>query len=213
MTNDKPCADCGQERGQGGARGLCKSCYYKRRRRGTLAERAKLRHSYEEYLTRIVPDENGCWLWPGFVNKGGYGMHSTHGLAHVRAYEDRYGPVPPKHDVGHACHDADSSCQDWRTCQHRRCVNPDHLVAQTRSENLRARPWVKTHCIRGHELRPDNVYVIKSTGSRQCKPCARIVRAERAARQQAVRRLSAIPVPRVSSESEVPCLSTPRSGK
>jgi hypothetical protein len=29
----------------------------------------------------------------------------------------------------------------------------------------------KTHCLRGHELSTDNVYVIPSTGGRQCRMC------------------------------------------
>jgi len=178
MADDNRCLDCGQERRSGGARGLCKSCYYKRRRRDSLDELPKRNRSFEEHLASIVPDENGCWLWPGHVNGGGYGVTGRHTPAHVKSYRRHVGPVPRKHDVGHICHDDDDSCQDWRTCTHRRCVNPTHLKVQTRSENLLARPYRKTHCKRGHELTPDNVYVIPQTGSRQCIPCVRIVSAE-----------------------------------
>lgn len=189
MPNDNCCLDCGKDPiGNGGARGLCKSCYYKRRRRGLLTELPTRNRSFEEHLAAIVPNENDCWPWPGFVNQGGYGMTGRHTQAHVASHRHHIGPVPRKHDVGHICHDKDPDCQDWRTCQHRRCVNPEHLVAQTRSENLLARPYKQTHCKRGHELTLENVHVIPQTGSRQCLPCERLVRAEYRDRRNALRR-------------------------
>lgn len=212
MTNDRCCLDCGQQRSvnrnQCGARGLCKSCYYKRRRRGTLHELPKRNHSFEEYLARIVPDGNGCWPWSGPINPLGYGTTGRHGSAHIRSYRHHVGPIPKGLQVGHTCHDNDPTCQDWRVCTHRRCINPEHLALQTRSENVSARPWIKSHCIRGHELSPENVYVIKSTGARQCKPCVRYLRelnkGERNARRRAraqraalAARQSAQPVPEI----------------
>jgi len=220
MSDDNACLDCGKERRAGGARGLCKSCYYRRRRRGTLGEHAKRTHSFEEHLATIVPDENGCWLWPGFVNDNGYGVTKKHTAAHVASYEHHIGPVPEKYDVGHACHDKDLDCQDWRTCTHRRCINPDHLVAQTRSENLKARPHRQAHCKRGHELSPENVKINRTSGSRQCQLCVRLlreanrdkrnVRRRAAARQAAIaaqqftRPVPGMPEPRPTADSPIP---------
>jgi hypothetical protein len=33
---------------------------------------------------------------------------------------------------------------------------------------------LKTHCLRGHEFTPENTYVAKTTGFRQCKECGRL---------------------------------------
>ncbi|HEY9417647.1 MAG TPA: hypothetical protein VIQ30_23050 [Pseudonocardia sp.] len=211
MSDDNVCLDCGQERRpREGARGLCKSCYYKRHRRGLLDSAAKRNRSFEEHLAAIVPDENGCWPWPGNINPGGYGMTGKETPAHVQSYRHHIGPVPKKHDVGHACHDKDETCQDWRTCTHRRCINPEHLIAQTRSENLLARPHRKTHCKRGHELIPENVYVIPQTGSRQCLLCVPIARAALSKRKREQRRQAEIaartfatPVPGVPDQRSI----------
>lgn len=188
MRNDKPCLDCGQERKpRSGARGLCGTCYSRSRCHGSLAALPKQNLSFKEHLARIVPDENGCWPWPGFITKKGYGHSSRR--AHILSYEYHIGPVPEDHDIGHTCHDRDKSCQDWRTCTHRRCVNPEHLKAQTRSENLRARPYRKSHCKNGgHELTPDNVYVFK-TGKRECRACRIAKSREYQRRKRATKRL------------------------
>jgi hypothetical protein len=167
--------------------------------------------SFEEHLARVVPDENGCWPWPGFVNQSRYGVTGRHTNAHVRSYEYFIGPVPEGHDVGHLCHDQDLSCQDWRICTHRQCVNPAHLKPMTRSDNLTSRPWRKQFCIRGHELSPENVYIIKQTGGRQCVPCKRmLVAAKREKINARKRELAAmkravvlLPTQRVATDSPI----------
>lgn len=211
MSDGKPCLDCGKDpRGTGGARGLCKSCYYKRRLRGTLDEVPKLTHSFEEHLATVVPDENGCWPWPA-VGEGGYGYAGANGTAHVRSYEHHIGPVPDGFDVGHVCHDRDLECPGGVTCRHRRCVNPDHLAPQTRSENLRLKRKQQV-CKRGHDLTPENVYVIPQTGGRQCRRCVRLLKAEKRERaerqaeiaaQEFVRPAPGMPDPRPATTSPI----------
>ncbi len=96
----------------------------------------------EKILNGIVVDENGCWVWQG-AHAVGYGKvwmkgksHSTHKVAYI----EWIGPVPEGKDVGHKCHDeaVEKGLCDGGECSHRLCCNPDHLKAETRSENLNA---------------------------------------------------------------------------
>lgn len=71
---------------------------------------------------------SGCWLWLGQVSNRGYGIFRTSkrskwNFAHRVAYMAAHGSVAPGLDVAHVCHV-------------RSCVNPQHLVAATRSENM-----------------------------------------------------------------------------
>ena len=171
MPNDRCCLDCGQHQSEWTAsagRGLCGKCLYRRQSRG-LELPPPLRLSFEQRLAAMDKPEGECWPWTGYVNKYGYGGLGSNEGAHVRSYIHHKGPVPPGFQVGHGCHDRDPSCRKVQKCPHRSCVNPDHLVLQTRSENLRAR-HPRTHCMRGlHELTPDNVYI--KSGSRTCRAC------------------------------------------
>ena len=70
------------------------------------------------------PEPNsGCWLWTRAITSTGYG-HTGQGLAHRISYCAWKGHIPEAYDIDHLC----------RT---KLCVNPDHLEAVTRSENLR----------------------------------------------------------------------------
>lgn len=61
-------------------------------------------------------------------------------------------------------------------CRVRRCINPDHLEAVTRHENiLRGESVIaklarKTHCSKGHPFDAQNTYQ-RLTGGRDCKAC------------------------------------------
>jgi hypothetical protein len=68
---------------------------------------------------------SGCHIWQGRLNKAGYGLlYFDHRLspAHRLTWQQKYGPIPPGMILRHRC---DVKC----------CVNPDHLVPGTRSEN------------------------------------------------------------------------------
>ena len=126
---------------------------------------------------RIVVAEDGCWLWVGHCNRGGYGIlggRPRPQLAHRLVWAALVSSDVPEH-LHHRL-----------TCA-KRCVNPDHLTGTTNAEHPDSAPrWqaAKTHCKQGHEFTPENTYR-PSRGGRKCRTCAREVEARRAARLRA----------------------------
>lgn len=119
----------------------------------------------------VAPEPNsGCWLWTGHVNNAGYGMLTRRAvskspmLAHRFMFSVVRGPIPHGAEIDHKC----------RT---RCCVNPDHLEAVSRLENVRRavpfRPGpYKQTCPKGHPYSGENL-MIKSNGRRHCRECSR----------------------------------------
>lgn len=77
-----------------------------------------------------APNENGCILWAGTKWGNGYGQFGLTTkdkakvvAAHRYAYQRANGPIPPGAIIHHKCHV-------------RACVNPDHLVKASHSDNL-----------------------------------------------------------------------------
>jgi len=143
------------------------------------------------FIGKIEVQPNGCWHWTAHINKSGYGYFYIDGkqdLAHRVAHTHFVAPIPAGHDVDHQCHNADTNCPGGMGDTHRRCVNPAHLEAVTRSTNLSRGRTVqhliapniaKTCCPAGHPYDGANTYV-QAKGSRTCRACSR----ERARRKR-----------------------------
>lgn len=120
-----------------------------------MAKRTYQRESVDAILDRLSePTDSGCWKWNG--------KHGTHGYAYISyrikpqeriwkktatvAWELANAMEVPKGlEISHTC------LQEW-------CVNPEHLIAETHSENLkRRRPFSRYKgnvCKNGHPLPP-----------------------------------------------------------
>lgn len=133
-------------------------------RGGPLKER--VRATEENFWARV--DKDGplivarsdlgpCWLWTGKLDIGGYGIFGSRGRVRVRVHRESWErvngrPIPDDREIDHLCHSYDLSCPGGR-CEHRRCMNPDHLEPVTHRENsVRGVPGRMTMCSEGHEL-------------------------------------------------------------
>ncbi len=126
----------------------------------------------DRLLSKIELSDDGCWLWTAHRDVVGYGrlrVGPTSKPAHNLVYEVFVGAVPEGLELDHLC-------------RNRGCVNPEHLEPVTHRENVLrgaspiAAAAAQTHCLRGHALSGDNVYIIPSSGSRQCRTCKRMLR-------------------------------------
>lgn len=119
------------------------------------------------YIKNTIVLPNGCIIWTkGKFGSKGYGAHYNNGKTyrvHILAYIFFVDKIAKGLVLDHLCRNTS-------------CCNPFHLEPVTQKINtlrgvgpsaINAR---KTHCINGHELTIDNLY-ITSRGQRQCKTC------------------------------------------
>lgn len=128
-----------------------------------------------DYEVRDCAYETPCWVWLKSRMSAGYGQYTKRdglrGGAHRAYYQLHVGPIPPDREVHHLC-------------ENKLCVNPEHLTLVTRAEHARmGKSATKTHCIHGHPLGGDNLYV-DPRGRRQCKTCRREALARHRARAE-----------------------------
>lgn len=130
-------------------------------------------------MSKVIVSPDGCWLYQGKLNNGGYGVFYYEGrdeMAHRAAFHMANGWLPQGryNNLDHLC-------------RVRRCVNPDHLEPVTQKEQLARSPFYgqKEVCVRGHELTEENVWVWR--GMRKCKECGRMYAREYARRKRVAR--------------------------
>lgn len=112
-----------------------------------------------------------CWLYAGNITDVGYGrlqLPTGRYLVHRLTYEQFVDKIPEGFDIDHLC-------------RIRSCVNPEHLEAVTRKENilrgegLAAVNARKTHCSKGHPYTGHNLYYVVQSNDglrrRKCRIC------------------------------------------
>jgi hypothetical protein len=128
----------------------------------------------------------GCWLWTGAVNKG----YATLKVNRRRLYVHRLAvlargdAIPDGLCVDHMCHNRSTACARGPACQHRRCVNPDHLDVVTPMVNSSRAPNPSVgrepikplefgyQCSRGHWIASlEDLYIPPRTGWQECRAC------------------------------------------
>jgi hypothetical protein len=113
-----------------------------------------------------------CWPWNRPLDNG-YGRFPHKGrtkLAHRAAWEIWFGNIPEGLHIDHLC-------------RNRSCVNPHHMepvsIAENvlRGEGTSANNARKTHCLKGHPLSGENLYLYKGSRNgkahRACISCMR----------------------------------------
>lgn len=148
------------------------------------------RPAVDRFADKVALTDSGCLEWIGGKTIGGYGVFSVEpsrknakrDMAYRWSYEHHGGVIPDGYDIDHLC-------------RNRACVNPDHLEAVTRQENILRAAAQITKCPQGHAYDDANT-LVNDKGHRSCRAC-RTARewarreAKNARRREARRRIRA----------------------
>ena len=149
-------------------------------RRWRKGMRGEAPHTAASLRARTIEDENGCWIWAGYIYPAtGYGQvgyrYGTH-RAHRLMWILTNGPIAEGLELDHLC-------------RVRACINPAHLEPVTSAENKRRSPLVgrakkpiagimsraraaaRTHCRNGHPIATNEWW---TAGRRRCRACDRM---------------------------------------
>jgi len=123
----------------------------------------------ERFQTKFIVDKQGCWIWIGAISMldrhknfpyGNISYKKKHWQAHRASYFLYRGNIPKGLEIDHLCKVTN-------------CVNPNHLEAVTRLENVRrSSRFLKDgeKCKNGHLVVPEN-YKIRKEGFKRCLLC------------------------------------------
>lgn len=109
-------------------KGACRMHYARNRKRGSFDLPRRKTPTEILYSNRKISSD-GCWLWNGVCNTGGYGQMYIYPCripkgVHRVAFEIFKGEIPKGMHVLHRC-------------DVRHCFNPDHLFVGTDLDNMR----------------------------------------------------------------------------
>lgn len=134
----------------------------------------------DRFWAKVTKQDDGCWYSSAAISDRGYAKiiyERKTWYAHRLVWTKLVGPIPPKHEIDHECHNlVRDLCTDPESCLHRRCIRLSHLLCGTHGENMRrgngvaAVNMLKTHCPLNHPLSGPNLYITPS-GGRNCRKC------------------------------------------
>lgn len=126
----------------------------------------------ERLRVKIIVD-NGCWIWTGAKNGGGYGCVSWEGRVAAAHRVVRH-LLAEDVEVFPGC---GTRLVLDHLCRVRACVNPAHIEPTTQAENVRrgANGFELTgKCRNGlHDVTGEAAFVTRRDGRRRCRECIR----------------------------------------
>lgn len=127
------------------------------------------------FASRVeIGPKNVCWPYNGYTIKG-YGKVNRRRGKIKRYYNaHRWAWILLNYEP-------ESNIEIDHLCKNKLCVNPNHLEAVSKRENLKRSNCKssinskKTHCLNGHEFNNENTYWFKNKYGmmRKCIPCAK----------------------------------------
>ena len=131
----------------------------------------------------IVPQRKRTWA--GYMMMKFNGKYES---VHRVSWKLLNGDIPKGIVIDHECHNQalrNGECKGGNSCQHRACINPEHLRAISHLENVQAgarKLENNTHCKYGHLVSENLAY--RSTGLAYCQSCRKADNAKSAAKRK-----------------------------